>query len=284
MSDISNYKISLGDQLFFINSNPVAGVQSIQYNMATNVSNLQYLGQKKYNSYANGIQGGSVNIDQVVISDDIFYPMTGASGCNGYVILNVNDTSKNYSFASGYMSSYSVRGSIGSPIQISVGFDIFGPIGTLSNSDHAQISNDFTNISSHSYVDPDMKFAHPQYTSITTNKISDNRLQDFQINLTIPRSPTFYLGNTEPSHVERNGPITVDCSFQYEIDNYTMMKSKTNSVNRSFDDISIALKTKSGSTIQTYTFNDIELISEDFSSANNGNASVSSKYQKLIKV
>lgn len=281
MSDISIGKISLEDQLFFINSNPIAGVQSLQYNTASNIGNLRYLGQKKHNFYANGVQGGRVNIDQVVISNDLFLPLTGASGFNGYIIKDKN-TATNYSFASGYVSSYSVKGGIGNPVQVSVGVDIFGNMGTLITSDHPQITTDFTNITNHNYVDPELKFAHPQYTTVLTSDISSNRLQDFSIDIEVPRSPTYYLGKTEPDHVEINGPISINCSLQYEIDNYTMAKSKNKSATHTTDDITITLKTKGGSTIQTYSYADMELIEQSLSSSNNGNIIVDATYQKFI--
>lgn len=282
MSDISNYKISIGDQLFFINSSPIAGVQSLQFDSNRNISSLKYLGQTKSKFYANGIQGGSVSIDSLVISDDVFLPLTGISGFNGYIIKDRSDTSKNYSFASGYMSSYSVKGGIDSPTQITVGIDVFGNFGTLESTDHSQISTDFSNISNHSYTEPTYKFSHPKYTTVSCNNINSNRLQNFEINILIPRQPTYYLGKINPDHVEINGPISVNCSLQYEIDNYDLTKSKNKSVIHQTNDISIALKTSSGTTIQTYTFNDMELLNESLNSSNNSYTTVDAEYQTFI--
>lgn len=282
MSDISNYKISIGDQLFFINSSPIAGVQSLQFDSNRNISSLKYLGQTKSKFYANGIQGGSVSIDSLVISDDVFLPLTGASGFNGYIIKDRSDTSKNYSFASGYMSSYSVRGGIDSPTQITIGVDIFGNFGTLESADHSQISTDFSNISNHSYVEPTYKFAHPKYTTVSCNNINSSRLQEFEINILIPRQPTYYFGKLNPDHVEINGPISINCSLQYEIDNYDLTKSKNKSVIHETNSITIALKTSSDTTIQTYTFDDMELLNESLNSSNNSYTTVDAEYQTFI--
>lgn len=280
MSDFSNYRISLDDQLFFINSTPIAGVQSLQFDTRKNLSVLRYLGQKKHKFYANGIQGGTVSINRLCVSDDIFLPLTGESGFNGYIIRQ--SASDNYSFASGYMTSYSLQGGINNPIQMTANIDVFGNLGTLESSDHNQISTDFSNINNHNYVEPVYKFAHPHYTSVTCDNVTSNRLQSFEINIQIPREPTFYLGKTEPDHVEINGPISINCSFQYEIDNYNMNKSKNKSTNHKISDITIALKTSQGSTIQTYSFSDMELLNESLSSSNNGSVIVDAEYQTFI--
>lgn len=281
MSDVSNYQIALDNQLFFINSTPVAGVQSIGLDSASNFEIAKYLGQSKYKFYANGIQGGRVTIDHLVVSDDVFLPYTGDYGFNGYIIKNRADTSENYSFASGYLSSYSVKGGIDNPIQVSVGVDVFGPVGTLTSSDHSQISTDFSNITNHSYVEPDYKFAHPQYTTVSCDNVTNNRLQGFEINIEVLRSPVYFMGNLNPSHVETK-QISINCSMQYEIDSYTMTKSRNKSSTHTTSDITITLKTKSGSTIQTYSYNSMELINENYSSQNNGNALIDAEYQTYI--
>ena len=282
MSDVSSYKISMGDQLFFINSSLIAGIQSLQFDSNRNISSLNYLGQKKTSFYANGIQGGKVTIDSLVVSDDIFLPFTGNSGFNGYIIKNRADTSKNYSFASGYLTSYSVKGGVDTPTQISVGIDVFGNWGTLESSDHSQISTDFSSITNHTYVEPDYKFSHPKYTTVSCNNINSNRLQNFEINILVPRQPTYYLGQLDPSHVEINGPISINCSLQYEIDEYNLTKSKNKSVIHELNDINIVLKTSSGTTIQTYSFNDMELLNESLSSSNNSYVTVDAEYQTFI--
>lgn len=282
MSDISNYKISIGDQLFFINSSVIAGVQSLQFDLNKNISSLRYLGQTKSKFYANGIQGGSVSIDSFLISDDIFLPLTGASGFNGYLIKDRSNTSKNYSFASGYLTSYSVKGGIDSPTQISIGVDVLGNFGTLDSSDHSQISTDFANITNHSYIEPTYKFAHPKYTTVSANNINASRLQNFEINILVPRQPTYYLGKLNPDHVEINGPISINCSLQYEIDNYDLTKSKNKSVIHETNNISIELKTSSGITMQTYSFGDMELLNESLNSSNNSYVTVDAEYQAFI--
>lgn len=279
MSDISNYKISLDDQLFFINSTPIAGVQSVQFSSRSNIDFARYLGQKKYHSYANGIQGGTVSIDTISVTNDNLIPFTGESGFNGYIIKN-KSTTQDYGFASGYLTSYVLRGSINSPVQRSLNIDVFGNYGTLSSSDHPQIATDFDNITNHNYIDPTYKFAHPHYNTVTCNDVESNRLQEFELNIQVPRIPTYYLGFLTPSKVA-SGPLDISLNVQFEIDDYTLRKSKNKSTIKQLNDVTIQLKNSLNQIINTYNFNGMELVSEDLTSSNNGFATVSASYRKV---
>ncbi len=150
MSDvISADRISHESQRFFLGTGECVGVQNVNFSYDSSLQPLRYLGAGSTKYSPVGTMAGSVSASTLLISDDFLINYTGNFGTNGFLLRSRTNTNENLSFVSGYLSSYSNRCSIGQVPQIDVSFNVFGNIGTISQTDN-DIFNQLTQISTQS--------------------------------------------------------------------------------------------------------------------------------------
>jgi len=261
---IGNGYIPPEEQLVFINTEQIPGVQSVGISYTNNATNLKHLGMSGVcNYFPNGPYNGNVDISTLLISDDQFLNFTGAAGVNGHILKTRANTTETYNFTSGYLTNYNCRCSIGEIPQINANFIVFGEMGRISNSD-STINTQLTTISG-GWSTLALKIADPGSITFSVGDFTTNRVQDFNVNVIVERVPTYIIGSASPKYVDINYPIDVECSFNMENNSYSHKKLRDFPFNDTAHNMIITLKDLDTSTnIIQYGFSGMRLVSENY--------------------
>lgn len=275
-------RIAREQQLVFLNQTQLPGVQnvSIQYNNAANP--VKYLGLACIPIQPQGEQGGSVSIQTWVIDSDPFIQYTGNFGVNGYVLRSRGNLQNNCSFTSGYLNTYSSRCGIGQIPQIDANFGVMGNIGNLNAGESAAVSGNLTYIQSNVFS-PNLQVAGPGSIDLSLDDFLTNRVNSYELGVTVNRKAVYALGQKTPVAVEINWPIEVNCIFNFEIDNYTLTNLRNYPCTPKVKDLTLTLKTfDTDTTINTYNFSDMLLIGESYNTSTDGAVSITAQYRTFI--
>jgi len=279
---IAQGRVTKENQRLFINSTEIPGVQNTQLNYQINATPLKHLGLSGIQYIPRGPQVGNVSISTLLISDDQFLQYTGNVGFNGYVVRSKSNTTNNFSFTSGYLTSYSSRCAIGQIPQIEANISVLGNIGQLSSSESAAVSTDLTNIAA-SNSNLLLKIADPGSINIDLGDFNTNRCISYDLNINVPRNPIYIQGQQAPIKVETNWPIEVNCNFTAEVDDYTPKTLNDFPESPKKRNITITLKDlDTAANIVNYGFSGMQLIGENYSSNNDGPVTMSLNYQGFI--
>src|SRR5947208_2083463 len=115
MADVlSNGRIERKDQFLFINQQNIIGAQSIEIHPNLALAPLKYLGMggNNFTPYPSSDTLGTISIDYLLLNNDPFINYTGDSLINGYILRSPSDFTNNYSFLSGFLTSYRCEYSI----------------------------------------------------------------------------------------------------------------------------------------------------------------------------
>lgn len=276
---ISNYVIKREEQHFFINNTEVPGIQNLDIEYTQAVAPLKHIGcGGQYFALPAGRFGGQASVTSLLISNDPFINLTGNSGVNGYIVKTYGNTTQNFSFVSGYMSSYTVNCSIGQVPQINASFDVFGEIGKVDSSDADRISSDFSAINAYVPNLP-LKIAASNSISLNISDFSTNRVQSFNLGITCARNPVYILGNRYPARVEIEYPMQVSLDFAMDLNDYNARKASLfplrdtkNGVSVIFNDI------QNNQPILSFAFTGMTFAGEAQRSNVNNSVSVVTKY------
>lgn len=269
-------------QRFFINTIEISGVQSVDGNYVQNLIPLKFLGMANPELVPQGPQQGNFSVSTLVVGQDKFIQHTGLEGFNGYVLKSRTDTTQNFSFLSGYLTTYQSNCSIGEIPKINVSFDIFGNIGCLSTSDSTALDADWTTIASES-SDFSPMIAGPGSITISLDDFTNNRVLSYDINININRNPIYPLGSRIPIRVEINWPIEITCSFNFVVNNYVAQKSFNAPNNPKIQNLTLVLKSfDNDETIVSYNFNNLTLTEERHSTSVDGQIEVQAIYKGYL--
>ena len=142
---------------------------------------------------------------------------------NGVVVQNVSDTSNNYGFVSGMLSSYTTRCSVGTIPQSDYEFEIFGQAGLISTADSPHIASQFALINAASNNFSPI-ITGPGTLSINLNDFTTNRLQSIQITQTAKNTPQYIVGQRMPIRIDTDGTQQFNVSLTFEPDTYIPKK------------------------------------------------------------
>lgn len=271
------------NQRIFINTQEIFGVQSVNSSFDVQHQPLKHIGQNNSpNLIYPGNQNGNVSISQILVTNDQFLPFTGESGFNGYVLRRYKDNSTNYSFTSGYLTSYSSRCSIGEIPQVDVNLMVLDNLGNIPSGYSLQTSGDFNAIAG---LTDNFSANIAGYGSISIN-LSDfttNRVLGYNLEIQIPRNPVYRIGRQLPEGVFTNYPLEVTCSFDFDRNDYANKELRDFLCNPTTQNLTLTLKNYlSSATIQTFTFNSMKFVGESYKTDANGNVSVTTTYKKFL--
>ena len=291
-------RITRGEQRFFLDETEVNGVQNVQIGYNLGGEPTKFLGglgagvSPTHPSASHPVGGvdasASVNMLMMNAGDDPFYEFTGNRGFNGYIIKDSPDlrgdaargnAAYNFSFKSGYLTSYSTSWSLGGLPQISADIQIFNRAGRMHTDDipDAIIGQDQTS----ARAIPD-----PGAIDITLmDELNSNRLMSYSVNISCQRNPKFYLGSRYASFIDLISPVVVTCDFQIEVDDYLAHNVDAYPCDTIKRDLTINIKEKNtDNLLRTYGFPNLQLSSETYQVGVNGNAVVNAKYAGYIPV
>jgi len=278
-------RISKEEQFFFLNADQVSGVQSVDINYTNNNNPLKYIGMKgNVTGVPRGAQIGNVNLSVIPIGNDYFLNLTGNTGFNGYIIRDKsNPLGDNYSFTSGYLTSYNSRASIGSIPTIEVGINIVGNIGKFNLSESSVVSGNFLSISGDNGQTYPFQIVAPGYLTVNLDDYNTNRLISYDLSINVQRQPLYVVGKRIPNEMKTALPIEVSLNFQLETDAYTGRNLQNFPCVKNNKNITITLQDyNTNNNFITYSFNDMELIGEDYSVNVDGAVQSTLRYRKFL--
>lgn len=269
--------ITREQQVLFLNSTKIKGVQNV--NFQYNLSNSTLKGLGSYSS-SNDIsqQVGQLTVNLLAVTQDQIISFTGDVGLNGYLLKNKNNSVDNYSFISGFLTNYRSSCSVGEIPQISANFQIYGNIGRIEISE----SSDFSSISS----SQDLPLAQTSYQdfSLTINDFNVNRIISYDINIDVSRRPDYIIGSRAPTRVSLNWPIEIEASFVISAADYTAYNIRKFPHSKRETNILLSFKNSklSSSNILSYNLQNMTLISESYSTDTDGKSTVTLNYKGFV--
>ncbi len=269
--------ISREQQVLFLNSNRVNGVQNCSFQYSTTNSPFRSMGRDQ-SSYDSLPQRGQFSVDALAISSDPFISFTGDLGANGYLLKNSSNSAENYSFLSGYLTSYSASCSVGEIPRLSANFEVFGNIGKITQSE----SSDFAAISSSS-ISPVRATSFEDF-SLSVDGFNSARVISFDVNINVNRRADYPLGTRNPIRVALNWPIQVEASFVISAAEYNAFNIRNFPHSARKTDLSLNFKVTNSAalTVLSYSFVNMVLASESYSSNVDGKSTVTLTYQSYV--
>jgi hypothetical protein len=277
-------RITRGEQRFFLNETEVNGVQNAQIQYQLGGAPTIFLGGiAGADSHPVGGVSASANVDMLMMNagDDPFYAFTGHQGFNGYILRGKNSDKPydNFSFQSGYLTSYSTSWGMGTLPSISAGIEIFNEAGRLH-------LDDIPSSLAYSVPTSMKSIPDPGAVDITLqDDLRSNRLMSYSISVNCTRNPIFYLGSRYASFVDLVSPVVVACDFQIEVEDYVAGRVSSYPCETTKRDLIVNIKEKgTDSVLRTYSFADLQLASESYQVGVEGNAIVNASYVGYIPV
>lgn len=273
---MSLYKKTKENQHFFIGTGEVFGIQSVDASFSAPVEELKFMGMDECVLIPNGPNVGEFSISQFLITDDLFLQYTGELAVSGYLLKSKTDYSQNFSFTSGYLTSYSIQCGIGTVPEVRATIQSFGKIGNIQTSDvPASIAN--------SPTDFDLKIADPGSISINIDEFSTNRVTSFDLSISAERTPIYQVGGRTPIEVKTNYPLPVSLSFQIEVDDYDYMNGDEYICSEVPQDIQITIKDfETQTNLQVFNLKKMKKVSESILSEISNNTSLNIQYRGYI--
>jgi len=263
------------NQHFFINNVEMVGVQSVEGDFNVNPQGMKFLGMANTTQFPRGATVGNLGISSLLISNDNYLSLTGDAGFNGFILKNTDSFEDNFSFASGYLTSYASRYSIGQIPTIEVSAIIFGDMGK-SRVKTMPVLDSSPQI---------IKVPGQGCFDINIDDFQSNRLISYDINIGINRIPVYGLGSRLPINVYRSNPVDVSCSFQIQVSDYDYNRMLDYPYNKSVKDLTLAIRAfDTNETITSYSFNNLELVGQTYSAKIDDEVILNLQYKTSIAV
>lgn len=275
-------RVSRERSRFFLNGVEVPGVQSTQTQYQINLTPLKYLGMDCLATYPKGIQSANFQLSHLVISDDVFLQFTGNGGFNGYLLKDSGNLADNFSFTSGYLTSYSSKCSIGQIPEISVSVVALGNAGRISSGESLKTLQEFQGMKFAPLSFP-LKVAGPNNIQINLDDFNTNRVLSYNLDVNVQRNPIYSLGNRFPVDVQINWPIEVVCGFRIDVNDYKAHSMRDFPCLPIVKDLTVSLLEYSGSnTVISYNFKDAFLVGESYETNVNENSIIANLTYKTF--
>jgi hypothetical protein len=103
------------------------------------------------------------------------------------------------------------------------------------------------------------------------------------LDIGVPRTPIYAFNDRTPSEVVSNSPLSVSLNFNIEPDDYKIKNMRFVPEETVFRNVRVRVnKNNSTEKIQDYLFKNLLLVSENYSSDNNGNVGIQMSLQGTI--
>lgn len=283
-----NSSIGLEKQVVFLGSQRIIGVESMDMSARFGLSPITYagIGVDTVNYAPRQEQFSSVSISNFLINQDYFYSLTtGNSLINMYVVRDRADLDTTYSLVSGYFNSFGIEYSIGNVPKINSSVTFIRDAGIINTGNlPAACISELQTISTSNY-EVTGSLLIPYGNSITLNlaEFSTNRVQSFSISAKANKIPVYNAGNRFPKSVELIYPIDIQLDFSFDVGDYEARQLRQASINGTIKDITVSVGDYStNQSICNYSFNNLTLVSENYSTSTSNNVLVSQTYSTKI--
>ena len=276
-------RIKANNQLFFMNTGNIFGIQSYSIDQNFGESTLKHLGfdDQSLNQVLNAPQYVDLSFNSFLVNDDIFIQNTGLAPINCFILNDKNNINTAYSFTSGYLNNYSVRYSPNQIPQINSSFRFYNNCGNINTGVlDSYALNQLNTISNNVYPPFNNNIANCNYLNLTLNESTGNRILDYSFSLNINRLPIYNIGSRTPIKNEIIFPISVECDFTFEADeNFIDSNLFDFPQNLTKQNIEIDIYSNlSNNLMGQYKFQNMTMASNKRGLSVDGNVTISRKY------
>ncbi len=141
MNEQSKLRLTKNEQILFLNSSRLGGLQSCSFDNNFPYTEIRYMGMQSIPYAYDGNRVGTLGVSKLLGDKDYLWNMTG-SGFNGFLLTSYNNTNQNIGFTSGYLTNYSFRANLGQIPEIEAQITYFGDFGGLSTLESSGLTRD----------------------------------------------------------------------------------------------------------------------------------------------
>ena len=220
-----------GDQSLYISGEKIRGVQSVNAAFEIPYEPIKAAGVGHLNHTINSNLEGSFNVGRYVVSNED--PISGffVSPISGHLRYGTGTSPLMLSFHNGYINSFSSSCSVGAIPTIDFGLTSYGNIGSGVSTGIEQPNTDTILIARPG--DIHLEGVSGQYT---------NRVQSYNYNISIPRSPIYTLGSGLGVDLFTiDYPIEINLDFDLHVDDFRVENLHELLCDQPKNDISITL-------------------------------------------
>jgi len=266
------------EQLFFLNSGQLRGVQNVSLDHSAGAGLIKYIGFGGAIRLPTKPQVGQLNLSYFLISQDPFIDYMWSGSFNGYILNNKNSNSTNYSFTSGYLTSYSSRGSVGEVPQVSIQANIYGDLGQLEVSS----ANDLGLITGGTGISP-LQIVGPGSIRVLTSDFNTDKVVAYDLSYTANRRADYCLGSRYPTRVKLVPPVEVAVKITMPAKDFSSFNLKDYPGESRETDMTIMVNDFfTNSRIVWYSLEELFLDGQTYSTDVEGQSLITLSYQGLI--
>lgn len=280
----SNY-----EQTVIINGYALSGIQDVNGSYGISEKPVKIAGVGFVDALIEGPLEGNFSVNRKMVSND---PLLAANSVGKYTydeqeisgaILYDNDT-KGFGFTRGRISRYSVNCSVGEIPDIQTDITVYGNLGSGVSMDAATETH------------PPIQYPDQSSIKVQISDFSIDAISDFSYSRTINLSPVYAIPkgtsvdwddgevaypNLEPVQVDTQYPIETDINLTIIADEYQIreIKDRIQAAPKSDVVIKICEALNHDNIINSFTGNNVRLISESLSSTIDGEMSISLTYK-----
>lgn len=280
----SNY-----EQTVIINGYALSGIQDVNGSYGISEKSVKVAGVGFVDALIESPLEGNFSVNRKMVSND---PLLAVNEVGKYTydeqeisgaILYDNDT-KGFGFTRGRVSRYSVNCSVGEIPDIQTDITVYGNLGSGVSMDAATETH------------PPIQYPDQSSIKVQISDFSIDAISDFSYSRTINLSPVYAIPkgtsvdwddgevaypNLEPVQVDTQYPIETDINLTIIADEYQIreIKDRIQAAPKSDIVIKICEALNHNNIINSFTGNNVRLISESLSSTIDGEMSISLTYK-----
>lgn len=281
-------RIRAENQLIFLNTGKLVGVQSAMINPEFGAKSLNYIGigNKQVNQILNSEQFATLSLESFLINSDPFIQYTGNDCFNIFILKTQDNIIDNYCLTSGYLTSYRTKFTVGQPVQVGIEAKFISNAGNITvNNLDSNSSGQLASIPQNIYdvSEPEYDIANGQSVNLTLDEYNTSRVIDSSINLEINRVPIYNIGNKQPKRIEIIYPITVSCEFTIQVGEYNYQNLRSFPSGQKVQNIQFDVYSyNTNRLITSYKFNNMTAVAEQRNSSVDDNVLITKKYVGYI--
>ena len=280
---MSYSRIRAEDQLFFLGTGQIFGLQDISIQTNFGGSPLKYIGigNKGLNQTVNSAQYADLSLNSLFVSEDIFFQQTGSQPINCFILKKQTDISNPYSLISGYLTNYSAKYVPNQVPQINSTFRFYNNAGYINTGSLDSYSfSQLTGIQSNVYRSFNNEVADSNRINLSINEAAINRIQSFDFGISLNRLPIYNVGSRFPIRIDSIFPINVTANISFEADySYSGVSLTDFPQNKILQNIELDVySNRTNKLIENYYFNNMTLVSENSSINVDGNLTIIRSY------
>lgn len=255
---------------FYLNNNPITGVQNIASSYQVPVAPIKYLGSaSKTAEFApGGPYIGALDVTTLFINSDPYIDYINEEGAN----LRIEYGKNQFIMNSGYLSDYTFQCSIGSVPTINTKWNIYTDFGS-------GISEPLT----FNMDESELNIVNPGDIEVVFPELESEKINNLIINIRTTRLPIFDISEIKPVEVKLQYPITIIASFDISLGTYKAKNIFDFPTKKNAYNFIINLRKNNSNTLVNYfEINDALLTSEDLNIDIDGSALMKLTYTSII--